>query len=85
MVDLTAFTHKTIAFRFVFVSDESGGGDGWSIDDINRKSEAAVFNTVQLFNSRIQVKAIADTITIIKNPIVVTLCPNGNTFVTSNI
>ena len=85
MVDLTAFTHKTIAFRFVFVSDESGGGDGWSTDDINRKSEAAVFNTVQLFNSRIQVKAIADTITIIKNPIVVTLCPNGNTFVTSNI
>ncbi|MEO6219914.1 MAG: M36 family metallopeptidase, partial [Ginsengibacter sp.] len=66
-IDLSAFTGKTVLIRFLFVSDDSGGAEGWYIDDINLVSEASIFNSAQLFDFNNQLVLTGDTITTINN------------------
>lgn len=51
IANLDAFRGQYIKIRFLFASDEGGKSRGWSIDDIILKSEAAVFNKANIFNS----------------------------------
>lgn len=66
-IDLSAFTGKTVQIRFLFVSDQSGGAEGWYIDDINLVSEASIFNSAQLLDNNNQLVVTGDTITTINN------------------
>jgi Secretion system C-terminal sorting domain/Immune inhibitor A peptidase M6 len=51
VIDLSSFKGQTVKIRFRFGSDNSTGTTtGWYIDDIKLNSEAAVFNTAQLFD-----------------------------------
>lgn len=65
LVNLSFFNKKRIMLRFVLISDRYAGADGWYIDDIMLKNEAAVYNLGQLFDSNGHLQGISDTITTI--------------------
>ncbi len=64
VIDLTSFRGQTVKIRFRFGSDNSTGTTtGWYIDDIKLNSEAAVFNTAQLFDGTNALKSSQNLVT----------------------
>jgi len=48
LVNLSVFAGQKAMFRFTFANDDINAADGWYIDDITLKSQAAVYNHVDL-------------------------------------
>lgn len=65
LVNLSSFAGKKVMIRFTFATDNINKSTGWFIDDISIKSEASVYNRVQLFTSTDTLENTADTITAI--------------------
>jgi len=69
VVSLASFAGKTAKFRFRFASDNGTAVTGWFVDNINLKSEAGVFNKVQLYDDFGNYVDASDTATIILNAV----------------
>jgi uncharacterized repeat protein (TIGR01451 family) len=67
VVNLSSFAGATVKFRFRFVSDNGTAVTGWYIDDVSLKSEAGVYNKVNLYDASSVLKSVSDTITFIQN------------------
>ncbi len=69
-INLTSFAGKNVKLRFLFATDVQNQNlnfEGWYLDDIILKSEAAVYNLAQMFDNNNQLKASADTLTTINS------------------
>ncbi len=66
-INLAAYAGKAIKIRFVFASDNVGGGDGWYVDDIKLTSAASVYNIASILDNNGVVKAVSDTVTYLKS------------------
>ncbi len=66
-INLSVYAGKAVKIRFVFASDNVGGGDGWYVDDIKLTSAAAVYNIASILDNNGIVKAVSDTVTYLKS------------------
>ena len=67
-VNLTSFSGSSVMFRFRYVTDVSTAADGWYIDDVVLRKEAAVYNNASLFNGSNELQGQSDTLTLISDP-----------------
>lgn len=65
-IDLSVYAGKSAKIRFVFATDNVGGGDGWYVDDIKLTSAASVYNIASILDNSGAVKAVSDTVTYLK-------------------
>ena len=67
IANLTSFAGATVMFRFRLITDNGTANTGWYVDDISVRSEAGVYNKVNLFDASTTLRATSDTLTIIQN------------------